>query len=55
MAVLLFLLAFLTLRLGRGRVLGEVHHEPRPRLLLVPLESSEVGLIELIIGLGMLA
>lgn len=47
----LFLLAFLTRLLGYAWGLGQMHHEPRPRLLLVPLEPEQVGVCQFVIRL----
>lgn len=41
-----------TSREAGGRLLLKVYNEPCPALLLVPLEASEVGRIELIIRLS---
>jgi hypothetical protein len=51
-ALVLLLLAAATATTGLPGILLQVHNEPCPRLLLVPLEASEVGLVELVIGLG---
>ena len=51
MAALLLLLALLPRLHGHRRVLRQVHLEPRPRLLLVPLEPEQVGFRQLVIRL----
>lgn len=53
-SLLVLLLALLLLAAGEARLAGiflEVHHQPGPRLLLVPLEAGKVWLLELIVGL----
>lgn len=49
---LLLLLATAAGRHCRARLLLQVDNEPCPALLLVPLETSEVGLVKLIVRLG---
>jgi hypothetical protein len=49
--LVLLLLATATSEPGRGRLLLKVNNKSRPGLLLVPLKASEVGLVELVIGL----
>lgn len=57
-ASLLFLLVLLLLALlgaarweGGGRLGAEMDDQASPGLLLIPLKASEVGLLELVIGL----
>jgi hypothetical protein len=53
--VLVLLLLAATAEAGLACVLAQVHDQPCPRLLLVPLESCEVGQVKLVIGLAPLS
>ena len=51
LCVILLLLGLLAARLLRRSLLGLMNDEACPGLILVPLETSEVGLFHFVIGL----